>query len=84
MNNYLKNQIKRANCAWTKKVAGYIMAVLCPGRMERLWRKHAAELQNELNQNNWDRHGFYVSNGKLCCDWCCFTNYGYFVHEQQV
>lgn len=82
MNNYFINQMKRAGFSWPERVLYRIKAFFCPGYYREVWRKHAIETQNLLNQNNWDKHGFYVSSdGKLCLDRCIFTNFGYFDHE---
>lgn len=86
MNNYFYNQIRRANCALPKKVYGFIVGMLCPRRLERAWRKHATEMQNELNDNNWKRYKFYVSHRDHMVnrDWLRVINYGYFVYDQQA
>ena len=52
MNNYLKNQIRRANISPLKKAYGLLMGVLCPRRVERAWRKHATEMQNQLDSEH--------------------------------
>ena len=83
MNNYLYNQIRRSEAPAVKKIIGFLMGVLCPAKNERAWRKHVTEMQNRLNENNWKRHGFYVSGGELCLDWTVYTNYGYFAHRQK-
>ena len=48
MNNYFKNQIRRANCTLPKKAALWLLGVLRPGLLRRLWADHVGELQAEL------------------------------------
>lgn len=84
MNNYFKNQIRRANCGLVKKVALYAVALLCPGKLRRIWREHANDMQNELNVNNWDRHRFYVNHHNVIQDWFHVINYGYFNYDPQA
>lgn len=86
MNNYYYNQIRRANCGLVKKAYGLLMGVLCPRRLERAWRKHATEMQNALNDNNWKRHRFYVTQHthEVNREWLRVINYGYFVYDPQA
>lgn len=42
----------------------------------REWARHCAEMQNELNENNWERYGWYVSRGELCFNWMKHRDYG--------
>lgn len=46
MNNFLKNQIRRANCALTTKAVLFAYALLRPGK---IWRTHAEHIQDELD-----------------------------------
>ena len=46
MNNYFKNQIRRANCALTTKLAAFVVALLQP---RKIWREHVDSLQRELD-----------------------------------
>lgn len=41
------------------------------------WRKHCMDMQNELNENNWNRYGWYKgSDGEMCFDWRAYVNKG--------
>lgn len=85
MNNYFKNQIKRAGCSMPQRIVYRIESVLFPRRYERMWKNHATEMQNQLNDNNWKRYKFYVdSRHDVSRDWLRVINYGYFVYDPQA
>lgn len=42
----------------------------------RKWAKHCTEIQNALNQNNWERFGWYVSRGEMVYDWRIYIDKG--------
>lgn len=46
MNNYFKNQIKRANCGLLTKVALFVVALVRP---DKIWRGHVESLQRQLD-----------------------------------
>lgn len=78
MNSYFFNQIRRADLPKIKKAELYIVGALLPRRLERMWRRHAVEMQNQLNANNFSRHGFYVTAGRLSLDGRVWVRYGHF------
>lgn len=42
----------------------------------RKWARHCIEMQNALNQNNWERFGWYVSRGEMVYDWRIYIDKG--------
>ena len=58
MNNYFRNQIKRANCGLLKKVALFVTAIIRPGKLRSIWRQHANEMNRRLAA---DRNGVRLS-----------------------
>lgn len=49
MNNFLKNQIRRANCALATKVILFVIALVCPGKV---WRMHVEHIQRQLDSEH--------------------------------
>lgn len=46
-------------------------------KKSREWAKRCVEMQNALNENNWNRYGWYKgSNGEMCFDWSVYVNKG--------
>lgn len=85
MNNYFKNQLRRTGCGLFLRIKYHVMGVLCPGEFKRMWRNHATEMQNQLNDNNWKRYKFYVdSRHDVSRDWLRVINYGYFVYDPEA
>lgn len=58
MNNYWYNQIRRANVSLLTKVAMWVLAVLRPVKMHKMWRNHSIEMQNKLNEEHLERFGW--------------------------
>ncbi|MBO7684852.1 MAG: hypothetical protein J6Y20_04800 [Lachnospiraceae bacterium] len=50
MNNYFKNQIRRANCTLPKKAILFLLGVLRPDVLRRLWADHVADMQKQLDE----------------------------------
>lgn len=68
MDNYIMNQRKRCGFSLPERIVYAIRDFLFPGKSREAWRKHAGEMQNELNQHNWDKYAFYITNHQLCRD----------------
>jgi hypothetical protein len=62
MNNYWMNQLRRARLGLGKKVLTYVAGTVSPRELERRWRRHSVEMQNELNKEHCERFGWYVTN----------------------
>lgn len=75
LNNYWLNQIRRSGVGRANRVLAYIGVLLTPARMERKWKRHVAEIQNELNEVHWKRNDWYVSRGEMCYNWTKFRAY---------
>lgn len=47
------------------------------------WRKHCMDMQAELNENNWARHGWYVDyrTHETFYNWITHLNRGYYVER---
>lgn len=47
------------------------------------WRKHCMDMQNELNENNWSRHDWYVDyrTHETNYNWMKHINRGYYVER---
>ena len=60
MNNYWTNQLRQARLGLGRKVLTWIVGLVSPRELERRWRRHSVELQNELNAEHAKRLGWYV------------------------
>lgn len=59
MNNYWMNQLRRARLGLGKKVLTWVVGLVSPRELERRWRRHSVEMQNELNEEHARRLGWY-------------------------
>lgn len=51
--------------------------MLSKRKKAREWAKHCVEMQNELNENNWNRYGWYIgSRDEMVFDWRLYVNKG--------